>query len=140
MLLQLFQNAIATTTQLQNTIAQHVCKIQLQNTIAKCDCKTLSQNNNQKTAIEKQQVLKQFVETLRGSPPGAAHKNIKTMHWRYIRGTPSPEHATELLKKPLRTHIGYSYHWGKITFKNGCRHFSPKSRILYISCGDNIPF
>ena len=83
-----------------------VTKTQLQSTIAKHNCKTTIEN----TAIEKQQLLKQIFETLRGTPRAA--KTEKTSRKRiepHIRGPP-PGKPTVSLQKLLRTPIGCAYH------------------------------
>ena len=100
-------------TQVQHTIAKHNCNTQLQHTIAKPNCKTSiakhnckqhMQNNISKTTIEKQQVLKQIFETLRGPPPpaGQRKKSLRKCTWREFRGPPRAHNgvASKTIKDP----------------------------------------
>jgi len=132
-----FQTTLATHNskiQSQHTIAKHIRKTQSQPTIASntsktqlckhyykkglrsTSCKTRVAKHNCKTTHAKQQfakqqlkhtVLTQMLETLRGSPPtgGATAKHSENAL--------DVKLAAELFQKPLRTPIGYAYHWEK---------------------------
>ena len=69
-------------TQLQSTIAKHLCNI----------------------TIEKQQVLTQIVEMLRGTPRAAKTKTVGKYTVPHIRGTPRDTNGIDLknIKNPYR--------------------------------------
>ena len=67
-----------------HAFAKHNCNTQLQTTLEK---------QHLKITIEKQQLLKQFVETLRGPPSGAANCDFAEKV-----ADPAPEHQQQIIK------------------------------------------
>ena len=86
--------------QLQHTIATHNCNTHSQNTIATNNCHPRLKKQIKKTVIEKQQLVKQIGEALRGRTP-AAEKTLRKCIEPQIRGP--PRESNRIASKAIKT-------------------------------------